>query len=300
MEINPGLWIVFVVLPIILIIIIDFIFKKIYKKSKKKWGDHLDPHSFDTKEEYFLFLQLMKVYEFIPSIIPKGKEVLDAGCGEGYGANYLAKKGFQVIAIDINKKTIIEARKKYRESCLFLQLNAEKLPYKNETFDAIMSSHVIEHLKNDAGYVKELQRVLKKGGKLILTTPNKKYRVKPGEKPWNIFHIKEYTADELEKILKTSFPKVTMRGVMGDEETQRVELERVKHCRKIARLDRFNLRRQIPPFLKFSINNFVRNILNNKSQKFNDFYLQKYNTNNFKIVKENLDSTINLVAVCEK
>jgi len=50
---------------------------------KKSWGDHLDPHSFDTKEEYFLFLQLMKVYEFVPSIIPKGKEILDAGCGEG-------------------------------------------------------------------------------------------------------------------------------------------------------------------------------------------------------------------------
>lgn len=97
----------------------------------------------------------------------RGK-VLDIGCGDGdYGYN-LQKMGFDVIAGDMDVD-----RFRYKDLIKFQRCNVvERLPFDDNSFNFIVLAEVIEHLKNPYDVVKELKRILKPGGKLILSTPN--------------------------------------------------------------------------------------------------------------------------------
>lgn len=98
---------------------------------------------------------------------PRGK-VLDIGCGDGDYAYHLQKIGFDVLAGDMDAN-----RFKYKDKVKFEKCNVtEKLPFGDNSFDFIVLAEVIEHLKNPYAVIKELNRILKQGGKLILSTPN--------------------------------------------------------------------------------------------------------------------------------
>ncbi len=92
----------------------------------------------------------------------KGKKVLDIGCREGAQSEWLKQRGYEVTSIDIEKK--------YRY-CRVVDAN-KRLPFKDNSFDLIWCSEVIEHLEDPAKSLAEFRRVLKPGGELIITTPN--------------------------------------------------------------------------------------------------------------------------------
>lgn len=97
----------------------------------------------------------------------RGK-VLDIGCGDGDYSFELKKLGFQVTALDID-----EGRFKYKNEIEFLKCDITKgLPFSDNTFDHVLFLEVIEHLKNPYFVVEEINRILSKEGKLILSTPN--------------------------------------------------------------------------------------------------------------------------------
>lgn len=113
-----------------------------------------------TKKTLFKHSPIIK--EIIPKI--KGKKVLDIGCGTGIISDYMQKKGAKTHAIDLTKKAITTTRKR-NQKIKTKQANAEKLPYKNNTFDFIITWGVIHHAKNTEKCVKEIARTLKEGGK---------------------------------------------------------------------------------------------------------------------------------------
>ena len=141
----------------------------------------------------------------------KGGDILDAGCGEGNISFYLANKNKKVVAIDISKKAILKCKKKAQQLQLiqnptFRQGNFEKQKL-NSKFDLAICIEVIEHVKKPVLMLKNLQKHLKPGGILFLTTPSKnaplfkigiikKYDQKVG-------HLRRYTPQELKKILKS-------------------------------------------------------------------------------------------------
>ena len=101
----------------------------------------------------------------------KNKKVLDVGCSIGYLGQELEKRGAEVTGIDISK----EALKKAHEVLSFtkvVDLNEGELPFKDRTFDLIVASEVIEHLFKPVIVLKELRRIVKDKGGLIITTPN--------------------------------------------------------------------------------------------------------------------------------
>jgi len=111
--------------------------------------------------------------------------VLDAGCGPGTYSLTLASNGFEVSGFDINKKKVSQAIKISRELDIPVNFSVANVyhlkKYKSNCFDVVICSDVLEHLKNDSLAVKELARLLKDDGKLIITVPtdtklNRKYK----------------------------------------------------------------------------------------------------------------------------
>lgn len=99
------------------------------------------------------------------------KKVLDVGCGNGYVLSNYAKEGADVYGVDITEKGIELCHKRFELLNLkgnFQVANAEELPFADETFDCVCSMGVLHHVPNTKKAVQEIQRVLKKNGKLIV------------------------------------------------------------------------------------------------------------------------------------
>lgn len=268
----------------------------------KKTGEQIIPKKFESKEEYLLYLRHLFAYYFAKDNILENSAVLEVGCGEGYGTFLLQKKFKKIIGLDVDKNIVAHASKKYgSENCIFRVYDGLKLPYKDDTFDAVISFQVIEHIQDDINYISEIYRILKRNGIFLLTTPNRTYRLKPGQKPWNRFHIREYYLHELENILKNKFLDIKVWGIRGDEEVQRIETERVKQGLGINSFVLLNLRKIIPETLKPVIIKILRRIIHrNQRSKNKRYFLNKYSLKNYYIIKSNLRDSLDFLAICKK
>jgi len=137
-------------------------------------------------------------------------DVLDVACGEGYGAAFLAKVARKVIGVDCATSVIDHATAKYKAKNLrFVAGQAEKLPIPDSSIDLVVSFETLEHLKDHAAMMREIQRVLRPGGRLLLSTPDRKpYRAVSG-KP-NAFHLREFSLRQLQRLLATYFRHVSI------------------------------------------------------------------------------------------
>lgn len=116
-----------------------------------------------------------RVREFIISKIPKDvNSILDVGCGNGWIAKEFLPKGKNVFSLDVSVTNPSIVKKLYSSPNHFaIAADSFHLPFNNETFDCVIASEIIEHVIDPAEFVKELFRVVKKGGRLIITTPYK-------------------------------------------------------------------------------------------------------------------------------
>lgn len=96
--------------------------------------------------------------------------LLDVGCGDGTFLNLMRSKGWEVDGVDFDPKAIQTAKQKYNLTLRHGDLISAALPA--ESFDAVTMSHVVEHLADPIGLLVEIRRVLKVGGRLVVTTPN--------------------------------------------------------------------------------------------------------------------------------
>ena len=148
-----------------------------------------------------------KVYQFTGQFV-KGKTVLDVGCGTGYGSHYFATQGAKaVFGIDYAEDAIKYAKEKH-SGIEFRTMDAQDITYPGASFDVVISSENLEHLHNPAACIAQIRRVLKNGGVLVLGTPNKEIASPGSEKSSNPFHIKEFSYEELEALLKSHFRSV--------------------------------------------------------------------------------------------
>lgn len=159
------------------------------------------------------FQEHMARYMFAAQFV-EGHVVLDAGCGTGYGAAYLASRGaIRVFGVDIAAEAIEYSRIHYQnDNTIFSAMDCTNLGFPDETFDVVVSLEVIEHLKNAERYLFEMCRVLKTDGVFILSTPNKAVYSPNSNKPFNPFHFKEYTIAGLQETLSAYFPVVVLFG----------------------------------------------------------------------------------------
>lgn len=145
-------------------------------------------------------------YLLAHSELPSGR-ILDYGCGHGRGALLLARADRSVLAIDPDSKAIRKALK--LESSGLVEFQVQQgftIPAPDMSFDGAVSFEVIEHLatKSQRLYLSELKRVLKPGGKLLLSTPNRRV-IEPyyigNVSPINSTHVAELYPEELKAML---------------------------------------------------------------------------------------------------
>lgn len=153
-------------------------------------------------------------YYFAGTLV-KGLRVLDAPCGEGYGSNYLSQFANEVVGIDISKEAVEHAQKEYSKGNLKFSVSEMNSlsEFEDNSFDAVVSFEGIEHVDRSTQLtaLQEFKRVLKKGGKLIISSPNK--RVYSDLRNYNNpYHFSEYYFEGMKKDLGGLFKNVKFFG----------------------------------------------------------------------------------------
>ncbi|HEU5470121.1 MAG TPA: methyltransferase domain-containing protein [Actinophytocola sp.] len=142
-----------------------------------------------------------------------GAVVLEAGCGEGYGADLLARTARLVCGMDYDQPTVRHVGLAY-PAVRAVRGNLARLPVRSSTVDVVANLQVIEHLWDQRGFLAECHRVLRPGGRLLVTTPNR-LTFSPGrDTPLNPFHTRELDPDELAGLLaEAGFTVELLAGV---------------------------------------------------------------------------------------
>jgi 2-polyprenyl-3-methyl-5-hydroxy-6-metoxy-1,4-benzoquinol methylase len=138
--------------------------------------------------------------------------VLDAGCGEGYGAELLRLAGADaVFGFDYDSTTLRHVAKVYPQINP-LQGNLVQQGVADESFDLVVSMQVIEHLWDQPAFIAECARVLRPGGTLVLSTPNR-LTFPSG----NCYHTRELTAAEFVELVEPELDIIDILGLWHGE-----------------------------------------------------------------------------------
>lgn len=261
-------------------------------------GERLIPDDTHTAEDYIQLLRHYFVYDWLNQQISPDDRILDLGFGEGYGTRMLSENCREITGVDVVEKVINYANEKYsRDNCKYIIYDGRTLPFEDNSLDIAVAFQVIEHIDDDDLFVSELHRVLKQNGRLFMTTPNRATRLKPGQKPFNRFHKREYYSHELKKILLKYFQQVDMFGVSASDEIHEIEFRRIKQGGLMSVALNLGLRKLLPEALDFKLSRFLSRMRGQKKGSVDDNLKQKYAMSDFRIEKVEVDKSLDLFGI---
>ncbi len=168
-------------------------------------------------------------------------EVLEIGTGTGYGIRVVAPHAERFVTLDKHRPANLPNLQREAQNVEFRTATVPPLPFDDNAFDFVISFQVIEHIEQDARFVQEVHRVLRPGGRFIVTTPNAPMSLT--RNPW---HVREYRAEELRKLLQGPFAQVEMLGVSGNDRVMAYYERNREGVRRITRFDWFDLQHRLP------------------------------------------------------
>ena len=174
-----------------------------------------------------------KRYEFALALCA-ARDVLDAGCGVGYGTALLAGSARRVVGVDVDPQAIAYARGRYASPNVeFREGDVQALDLPDAAFDVVCSFETIEHVPDRDAFVAEMRRLLRPGGAFLVSTPRAE---RTDLSPANPFHEVELAPADFEALLRTRFEDVELYG------QRRVQTRR---HRLLQRLDVLGLRKRL-------------------------------------------------------
>lgn len=197
--------------------------------------DSAERVSLEVQNNY-LFQRSIKAY-YEASTYISGK-VLEIGTGSGYGVEIISGVAKEFVTID---KFDTQLNFTEYPNVTFIKGNVPPLNFDSNTFDFAITFQVVEHIKDDHSFIGEIQRVLKPGGKLIITTPNSKMSIT--RNPW---HIREYSVDQFRRLLSKYFSHTEAMGVYGNERSDLYFENNKKSVQKILKWDILKMNRWLP------------------------------------------------------
>ena len=191
----------------------------------------------DRSDNYVFQRSILAYHEAARRVSGK---VLEVGTGMGYGVEVVAPKASHFTTIDKSRayEALLPANTEFR------QMEVPPLGFVDEQFDYVISFQVIEHIKRDRDFVREVSRVLRKGGEFIVSTPNAPMSLT--RNPW---HVREYTAQELYALLKEFFSEVECLGVSGNGKVMEYYEQNRKGVERITRFDVLDLQHRLPRWM---------------------------------------------------
>ncbi len=187
----------------------------------------------------FVFQRSILAYHTAAKLI--SGRVLEIGTGSGYGVEVIAPYADRFITIDKHTPPsgVIQG-----ENVEFEEATVPPLPFADGEFDFVISFQVIEHIEDDARFVEEVARVLRPGGKFIVSTPN--ISMSLTRNPW---HVREYTHAQFSELLSKKFPSIEALGVSGDQSIMEYYEKNRQGVERITRFDIFKLQYRLPRWM---------------------------------------------------
>ena len=145
----------------------DFDYQEHYQKDAE-FFDYFETATSATERN-----EINRLHQSIIRQVPSAAElILDVGCGKGWIAEYFVAQGKQVVSMDISSTNPIQAKKNVpQDNHLAIVGDVFALPIKPNSVDCIVASEIMEHVPDPKLFIACLMKALKKGGKLIITTP---------------------------------------------------------------------------------------------------------------------------------
>jgi SAM-dependent methyltransferase len=167
----------------------------------------------DVPAENYWYRRHLAVYEWIAPRV-RGQRVVDMACGEGYGAQLLAREAAAVTGVDANPEAHEHARLRYRQANLRFERGLLENFGERAAYDAVVFLQTIEHVRDPVGVMHHLRELLAPGGVAYVSTPNVLTLAPAGAShsgnPW---HLTEYRHEDFRALCETAFPTVTVLGL---------------------------------------------------------------------------------------
>ncbi|MFG1401185.1 glycosyltransferase [Xanthobacter sediminis] len=149
---------------------------------------------------------------FLARQMCRGLDVLDIASGEGYGSALLSQAARSVVGVEVDTAAVEHARSAYAAANLrFEQGRAQAIPLEDQSVDCVVSFETIEHFYEQEQFLSEIRRVLRPGGFLLMSSPNRDIYSPFGLTP-NPHHVRELTHDEFAALLSDNFRQVRLFG----------------------------------------------------------------------------------------
>ncbi len=241
----------------------------------------------DASDNYVFQRSLLAYYAAAERVYGR---VLEIGTGSGYGVEVIAPHTDHFTTLD---KHLTEGLPSL-PNVTFCQATVPPLPFSDASFDCVISFQVIEHIREDRRLVQEIRRVLKPGGRLILSTPNRPMSLT--RNPW---HVREYTAEEFSDLLSEGFSRIEKLGVEGNERIMAYYEKNREGVRRITRFDPLNLQYRLPRWMLQIPYDLLNRLNRRRLLKQNDELTRSIRMEDYALVEVH-DRCFDLFYVCEK
>jgi SAM-dependent methyltransferase len=149
-------------------------------------------------------------YVWTASYVTKKMDLLDIGCGYGYGTDFLATATKTTLGVDTDRRAISLARRHYKRDNLRFALISDLSELPSASFDVVVAFEVIEHVADAEMFLSHVRRALRASGEFMMSTPNRLFTEKfyRRGRPLNPYHLREFYPEEIRTLLSPLFEEV--------------------------------------------------------------------------------------------